>query len=1015
MNTRFVPILAVWAFTVAAPWAVADQPDIAVVRSEDRMADLFAPVRRDIIGAGDTFWMQAGVALEGLETIEGAVYVDDYGVVALIGEPATTVGPYHLDDLMVVLKAKFFARTALGMTIEPRSSAGNSSTMTVEYRANCENTAFGWLMFECDRLLKSASSGKDNLTGKTFRLPGPGFRSMLELNDGSRRKANGRWNRFWLDLDRADELTTWRDGATKSNGSQPVVFATENAISIANCDLYLRTQVMHRSRGKLVPVKGSHDPAANQFISHFNANFDAITDQFPEFARLRLLARLIPIADWLEKSDIPLDFDFVQRFQQAFPVVTPTITPALKTSAHTRHVTEHGTRIQTSTSVGGVSLRPATFFAADSKGQAAELEGLVRNTFPEHLSHVSWIANGKRGPRRIVLLPTLATAIRKPSFRKRVGSTFQNRKGTSDDTSPAAILPTLPSPATERSETVPRMQISLNRLDQVRARIRGPPGEKVAATIPIDISPSGGLRIESVPRIAINLGLDNGNPNAPVRGPPILGDWRHELAAERSESVPTIDIDLRPNTEPIVQPTEHAASARKDENTEIQRSEFVRRADVPLTPQPTQNDLPWGLALFSRSDGRTTYNLPRLLRHPTQTFRLDAPKHIEAQLVIGIISPIGDILVRFDKKVHYVPATKRLLLVPLSQDSQGVVGLDLEKNILVMENGTQVEFDQKGNVAVVCLSDATQIRMTHTVGPNARGHLVYADVTSTGFRATPGRYTMALPQGDGTPPPRPKTSGTLATAAALPAKETTDPQAPNQSASPVLAQDGRRSATEKRKTSKVEDVQAPKLSEDGGASSPVASESGNTRPGATLPVQANSSVEKARKITLPNNLELDDGDWTTVGPSIKLTSSVNGHWTARVRSVRAPVSAIDDPLWREDSVPIRVGAQRYMIGLMPNQGELRQGETAKLRLIITRQAAESVEAKYPWGTNLFVDVFVTQADGSSDRLSLPYTLFGRSAAETSYRQHSTTTLVLSIVGTLFLGLLTLLCLRKRTR
>jgi hypothetical protein len=424
------------------------------------------------------YWDHVGEALASLDKLEGASYNRRYGVLTLHGPPAEGRGPYHLDDLMVALKAALFEDRSLGMTIDPDPENPRGPEMIVRYFAGCENTAFGWVLFECDRMLKSISHGEDSLTGEPLEPNVPEFFNVLQLGLHLSPQQTGEWNRFWLTTD-LEEGPSWRDEPRQSNRYQPVLFETQDgtAISFYRCRLFLRTEVMELSGGKPVPLEGRESQAAERFAKHFSIYFDDFARLYPEFARADALSRLVVLAEWIVKSKIPLDVAYIKSYQQQVPVRTPTRTPASTVSLEQKKPVPGGIVTQVVQSYGGVDFEPRTFFASDVNGEALKHRNLAEGGLAEHPTEVAWTGTKDGRPLRVVTVPTLHTQFRRRSTPKLVRTQFRSPKDSTE--SPAGLLPEN-GPATsaaERGVFVAKDKSKfVESLDYRRAqRTRGPP------------------------------------------------------------------------------------------------------------------------------------------------------------------------------------------------------------------------------------------------------------------------------------------------------------------------------------------------------------------------------------------------------------------------------------------------------------------------------------------------------------------------------------------------------------
>lgn len=434
-------------------------------QSELEVADIFGRLRqaRATVPADD--WLQTGEALRRLQTLDGAVYSRRYGVLALVGKPADLRGPFHLDDLMVALRAAYFSLQPMSMTIDPDPHNIYGSQMAVRFMGGCQNTAFGWVMFECDRQLKCLTNGQDNVTRAALKVDVPDFQNILDLTLRLGRTSVEEWDRFWLTTD-VKGGPSWYDNPRFFNGTQPLLWESndQTAISFKHCRLYLRTEVMRAQAGQLVSDVGRRSTAAETFADHFNRHFDEFAARSPELSRLQGLARLVVVAEWISKARLPVDFERIRSYQQQLPVQTPTTTPANTSS---RQIETRQVR-----AFGGVDFQSRGFYAADAAGTAAQLSRDVDRALAAHPHEAGWIDTQGREPRWVAVLPTMRAETRLPARSQMRGVAFR-RAASKDD------LLLLPPAQLVRKEYVARELVSLSRIDEYRQPPKtGPPPER---------------------------------------------------------------------------------------------------------------------------------------------------------------------------------------------------------------------------------------------------------------------------------------------------------------------------------------------------------------------------------------------------------------------------------------------------------------------------------------------------------------------------------------------------------
>lgn len=626
---------------------IASRGQMMSVANIEETADLFGSLRSRFYIARSAYWFEVGRALQTLDTLEGAAYDARQGILTLHGKPAKNYGPYHLDDLMVALKAVYFEKESLGMTIDPDPANPQGPLMTVKYFAGCQNTAFGWVLFECDRLLKSFSYGQDNISGQEIKPEIPDFYNVLQLREAIGANDNEEWNRFWLTTD-VSEGPSWYENPQQSNEFQPIVFVSDegSAISFRRCRLYLRTEVMALQGGKLVKVEGRSSPAADRFAVHFSNRYADFGRIFPVFERAEALARLIVLAEWIEKSKIPLDVQFIRSYRQQLPLFTPVTTPAKTVSKETLERTREGPLRRIRRIYGGVDFKPRAFYAQDRDGSAARHRDLLERSLPEHPAGVSWTVGQPGEETRFVVLPT--TEMKGLLIRSTTAKGTQFRRPRRKQESPESILPRPPEIAEpERVETVKREFFSLADLDKFRQQ-----------------------QTRAPPRLVL------------------VDDRAEKIDAEKVALTNLQTLSLH---NPIFQFSGLEANS--------ERTDKIARESAPLIEVSTKKS--WGLPLFPTALSSWTYNLPRLYsrQNPRLKRTIGIKGRADSQIEVAddllLMSELGDIAVKFgepridqERGALYYPAA--------SPGANIIVGYYPGTNILELKNGIRIRFDTEG-------------------------------------------------------------------------------------------------------------------------------------------------------------------------------------------------------------------------------------------------------------------------------------------------------------------------------
>ncbi len=222
--------------------------------------------------------------------------------------------------------------------------------MNVRYLGGVENTHFGWVLFEADRVMKALSLGEDNITHEPVLCSAPGFFAMpqLSLSNLRRPESDNLWNRFWLV---PDNLVAFIDPVT-------------NTLYFKGSGIRVKTETMKLEGNILVPAGDLKDPRAEYFANHMSVHYDAYAAQFPIFTELARLARATGIMRWLQESGIPLSA-LVENFPMAHEYKTPKATPSHHVSLTWPEFRGDSAYTNRVTIFGGVDLSSKPFWAKD--------------------------------------------------------------------------------------------------------------------------------------------------------------------------------------------------------------------------------------------------------------------------------------------------------------------------------------------------------------------------------------------------------------------------------------------------------------------------------------------------------------------------------------------------------------------------------------------------------------------------------------------------------------------------
>lgn len=319
----------------------------------------------------------------------------------------------QLMDAFVVAYRGASTGRQLGVTINPtpeQASRGlrDGDVMNVIYIGGDERTDYGWTAFECDRVMKCLSLGKDNLTGQPFSSKVAGYASEFELSVRLPTREKESWHRFWIAAP-AGEVTYART-------ADGLLFSAEPQLEV-------NTRYVEPRNGELVDVARDADPAAKQFAKHLTENYAAYAREFPVFGRLALYAQVTRIvaAAYPKDAAAPgavvaddahprpgLDSGWLLHTYQPAAVRTPTTTPALTATTQqvTRQETATQTNVLTSTTLltGGVDLWPENRY----KPADGQTEALLRAALDAHAHEPGrsrWSLTGPRGEQLAMVAP----------------------------------------------------------------------------------------------------------------------------------------------------------------------------------------------------------------------------------------------------------------------------------------------------------------------------------------------------------------------------------------------------------------------------------------------------------------------------------------------------------------------------------------------------------------------------------------------------------------------------------
>lgn len=277
--------------------------------------------------------------LSNMKDFTGAYYDTTLDRIVFVGKTNSSLPQFNRDDMAVAIKAIVFNNTipAVSINYDPN----NENQMKVTFFGGIENSNFGNVLFNADFKMKHYSVGYDAQGNKTVSTV-PGYKSFFDRYIAYNPNPNlpSSMTRFWI----TPQLITLK----KDDANSAFVFDT------------VKMQV------KTEPLDPNNDPAINQAASDFaneqTADFDAYTQESPEYLQVKQLGKLTAIIKWIYDSGIGTDFNWAHDYTIK-KIMTPTSIPALFSPV----ITQNGHTFKIS---GGVQYTTPNSYAQDTSGSA---------------------------------------------------------------------------------------------------------------------------------------------------------------------------------------------------------------------------------------------------------------------------------------------------------------------------------------------------------------------------------------------------------------------------------------------------------------------------------------------------------------------------------------------------------------------------------------------------------------------------------------------------------------------
>jgi YD repeat-containing protein len=343
---------------------------------------------------GGVYLGGGGRALEGFGYLRGVAIDEASGKLVLVGsdEHRIALPPLRLEDIVTVFRAVFDHGQAPTVTIDPDAQQPTGPILHVKHGPGTASSYVGWILYECDRVMKTYHLGRDNITGATMSSRAPGYATTLDAvyfgNSASSHAPGGTWERFWIvpaEVIRFD--------------------ASTDDLSLFQLPLKVNTQKMRWEHGRLVDdPRGVSSFGARTFQQWFSDQYDAIADEVlmsppigsgldtpvPIFHELRRIAAIAAVAERLR--DLGHTLPTWMRDYPVAPFPVPLTTPSLTL----RQTKESGSGMRVAQIYGGVNLAPAdrdVYAYRDDAGAPSASVARERRAFVEAAANTAkWLA-----------------------------------------------------------------------------------------------------------------------------------------------------------------------------------------------------------------------------------------------------------------------------------------------------------------------------------------------------------------------------------------------------------------------------------------------------------------------------------------------------------------------------------------------------------------------------------------------------------------------------------------------
>lgn len=335
---------------------------------------------------GGVYLAGAGKAFEGLGQLKGMSLDAKTGRMVLLTEDSSdiTLPALRTQDIVAIFRA--VNEGCPWVTIDPDPTNPTGDSMLVLHDVATADQYVGWVLFQCDRIMKSYTTSRDNESNQQVRTSVPGYQDIQDkIFFGAEIAENthpgGSWERFWIVPSAAFRY--------HSKGEELTLF---------DVPLKVRTQKMVWRNGKLEnDSSGTSSPGATAFTEWFSRNYEGIAreqyltpppeteiaEPVPVFSELRRIALITAIAERLRDDGVPMPTWMRDYELQRIPVQRTT-----KAITVERKKTEGG-GVRLGSIYGGVNLSPSSDQVRDFSA-STDLRTCTPEDRKKHLAAIAY-------------------------------------------------------------------------------------------------------------------------------------------------------------------------------------------------------------------------------------------------------------------------------------------------------------------------------------------------------------------------------------------------------------------------------------------------------------------------------------------------------------------------------------------------------------------------------------------------------------------------------------------------